>query len=266
MDERHASRRPRFDAVLIGSGRPAAHEAVRAAGGRVAAVFGWREEIQMAGKAVLVIEADGADEQAIADALPEVARLAAERGLKVVATSDWSALDLVAASLIEMGVELLCEPGLPDRVTSLLKVTGEEAAPAASVREDPPAAYDAGPSPDAPAAGDAEELRRAIRARRMRDEFFMPGLFADPAWDMLLDLYAAEGEGHPVSVSSLCIAAAVAPTTALRWIARMQEDGLLERRPDEADRRRAFMALTEVARLGMREYVDAVRRQGLGIA
>jgi hypothetical protein len=40
-------------------------------------------------------------------------------------------------------------------------------------------------------------------------------LFADPGWDILLDLYAARQEGKQVSVSSLCIAAAVPPTTAL---------------------------------------------------
>ena len=77
-----------------------------------------------------------------------------------------------------------------------------------------------------PASTAFDERRRnpkIIRARRMRDQFFSEGLFEDPAWDMLLDLYAAEMEGAQVSVSSLCIAAAVAPTTALRWIARMTE-------------------------------------------
>ena len=43
---------------------------------------------------------------------------------------------------------------------------------------------------------------------------------------VLLDLFAAELEGNRVSVSSLCIAAGVAPTTALRWIARMTDMGL----------------------------------------
>ena len=34
---------------------------------------------------------------------------------------------------------------------------------------------------------DAAHVRRAIRARRLRDTFFGSGLFEDPAWDMLLD-------------------------------------------------------------------------------
>nr|WP_277924321.1 winged helix DNA-binding protein [Sphingomonas sp. CROZ-RG-20F-R02-07] len=81
---------------------------------------------------------------------------------------------------------------------------------------------------------------------------------------MLLDLFAAELERAKVSVSSLCIAAAVAPTTALRWIARLTEAGLFERRPDPADRRRAFMALTPRASDGMRRYFAGVVRAEAG--
>ena len=112
----------------------------------------------------------------------------------------------------------------------------------------------------------ARDIREAIRARRLRDHYFGSGLFEDPAWDMLLDLFAAELERAQVSVSSLCIAAAVAPTTALRWITRMTEAGLFERQPDPFDRRRAFMGLSDRASLGMRNYVAAVRRAGGSIA
>ncbi|RZL98723.1 MAG: LysR family transcriptional regulator, partial [Sphingomonas sp.] len=115
-------------------------------------------------------------------------------------------------------------------------------------------------APPAAVTATASEIRRAIRARRMRDQFFGGGYFEDPGWDMLLDLYAAELEGTQVSVSSLCIAAAVAPTTALRWIGRMSDAGLFERRPDPLDRRRAYMALSTRASEGMQGYMAAVRR------
>lgn len=42
---------------------------------------------------------------------------------------------------------------------------------------------------------DAGRVRAIIRARRLRDQFFGSDLFADPAWDMLLDLMAARLEG-----------------------------------------------------------------------
>lgn len=61
----------------------------------------------------------------------------------------------------------------------------------------------------------AEALRVMIRARRLRANFFPADLFADPAWDMLLDLLQAELVQHRVPVSSLCLAAAVPATTAL---------------------------------------------------
>lgn len=264
MNDRAAPVAPRFDAVLIGNDVSRAEAAVAAAGGRVGRRVEWRGELDVAGSAVLVIEAEGMDEAALEQVLPDVARFAADRGLKVVAAADIQAIDLVAAWLWGPGVELLVRPSLPDRIDALLRVGAPATLSGDAFREEEVPAF--GVEPPAGPPPDAAELRRAIRTRRMREAFFMPGLFADPAWDMLLDLYAAELEGEPVSVSSLCIAAAVAPTTALRWIARMTEDGLLERRPDESDRRRAFMALTDVARVGMRGYLEAVRRAGLGIA
>jgi len=118
-----------------------------------------------------------------------------------------------------------------------------------------------GPPPDI----DAGEVRAVIRARRLRGQFFTGELFADPAWDMLLDLFAASLERRRVSVSSLCIAAAVPPTTALRWIGTMHEAGLFGREADPGDRRRAYIVLSEKAQQGMRAYVGALRRMGLGL-
>jgi len=107
---------------------------------------------------------------------------------------------------------------------------------------------------------DAGVIRDLIRARRLRDELFGPGLFADPAWDILLDLSAAQLEGRPVAVSSLCIAAAVPATTALRWIKQLTEAGLLQRVADPADGRRVFIELTERAAAKMTSYFAAVHR------
>jgi DNA-binding MarR family transcriptional regulator len=97
-------------------------------------------------------------------------------------------------------------------------------------------------------------VRRIIRQRQMRARFFDGDLFGDPAWDMLLDLTAARAEHARVSVTSLCIASGVPPTTALRWIGQMTEAGLFQRVEDEADRRRAFIALTDKAADAMARY------------
>ena len=90
-------------------------------------------------------------------------------------------------------------------------------------------------------------LRRLIRLRRDRDRHFPAELFADPAWDMLLDLAAARMEGVDVPVSSLCLAAAVPTTTALRWVRSLSEAGIFVRRTDPGDARRAFIGLSDQA-------------------
>lgn len=96
-------------------------------------------------------------------------------------------------------------------------------------------------------AGPAEAarmIRRIIRRRRLRNEMFPLELFADPAWDILLELTASRLEGQSVPVSSLCIAATVPTTTALRWINTMIEAGWLVRRSDGKDRRRVLIELS----------------------
>lgn len=104
---------------------------------------------------------------------------------------------------------------------------------------------------------DAKAIRDIIKTRRLRERFFDSELFADPAWDILLDLKAAMLEGQKVSVSSLCIAAAVPPTTALRWIAAMTESGMLVRRQDPDDARRVFIILSEETSAKLDDYFSA---------
>ncbi|MDE2561893.1 MAG: winged helix DNA-binding protein [Sphingomonadales bacterium] len=109
-----------------------------------------------------------------------------------------------------------------------------------------------------PPVPDPRLVRRVIRQRQLRARFLDGDLFADPAWDILLDLTAARVEHVRVSVTSLCIASGVPPTTALRWIGQMTDAGLLQRDEDETDRRRAFIALTDKAADAMARYFAEV--------
>jgi len=111
--------------------------------------------------------------------------------------------------------------------------------------------YTRAPRPPLP---DPRLVRRIIRQRQLRARYLDGDLFADPAWEMLLDLTAARAEHARVSVTSLCIASGVPPTTALRWIGQMTESGLLQRMEDETDRRRAFITLTDKAADAMARY------------
>ena len=113
-----------------------------------------------------------------------------------------------------------------------------------------------------PPLPDSSLVREIIHQRQLRARFFDGELFADPAWDMLLDLTAAKAEQKRVSVTSLCIASCVPPTTALRWIGQMTEAGLLTRVEDDSDRRRAFIALTDKAADGMAHYFHELSKVG----
>nr|NUR38176.1 winged helix-turn-helix transcriptional regulator [Sphingomonas sp.] len=103
-----------------------------------------------------------------------------------------------------------------------------------------------------------ETVRNVIRARRLRSRYFPEDLFADPAWDMLLDLLQAEIAQLRVPVSSLCIAAAVPATTALRWLKTMVAKGVFIRRADPHDGRRVFVELAPEASQALRRYFAEV--------
>lgn len=106
----------------------------------------------------------------------------------------------------------------------------------------------------------AAQVRDLLRARRIRADFLPGDLFADPAWDMMLDLLAARLDHERVSVSSLCIAAAVPPTTALRWIHTLTDKGLVQRQADPHDGRRVFIALAQEAADALIRWFGATRR------
>jgi hypothetical protein len=100
----------------------------------------------------------------------------------------------------------------------------------------------------------AQQVRSTIKSRRLRDHVFGENLFGEPAWDMLLDLYAAHLEQKRVSVSSLQIASAVPGTTALRWMIRLESKQLIKRHSDPFDARRVFVELSDAGLTLMERY------------
>lgn len=97
-------------------------------------------------------------------------------------------------------------------------------------------------------------IKNVIEARSRRGAFFPPALFADPAWDMLLDLFLAHKSQLRISASSLCIAANVPSTTAHRWMRHLEDEGLVMRRGDPLDARRHFVELTPNAIEALSSY------------
>lgn len=213
-----------------------------------------------------------------ADALEDVFACCAQSGAQILVNPRRAdRIIALGRMLAEGGSSRVRELSEEDRLT-LLRLTeqvgqiAEKLERFSSPVSPPPAssgaAFSFTPAGDARKIDDSEKLvrnmrpplpdprlvRKIIQQRQLRARFFDGDLFADPAWDMLLDLTAARVEHVRVSVTSLCIASGVPPTTALRWISQMTDAGLLERIEDETDRRRAFIQLTDKAIEAMSRY------------
>ena len=243
----------------------------------------------------VVIELDdapGFDRDRLLDWANHAARVG--RATAVIALPE-SLIDDVMARIDEPSVMLLCDPGIEERAAALglalaerrhklndhgveadaerLRRLSEEVARIAGALADlsssAKSVAHAAPR-DVSAPGevivDANMVRSLIRYRRLRDQFFSKDLFADPAWDMLLDLMAARLERSRVAVSSLCIAASVPATTALRWIRTLTEHGLFVRRADPEDGRRIFIDLSDSACEALTAYFQTAQQMGLRLA
>jgi hypothetical protein len=286
--------------------RQAAEDAVGGAGRRLIASVDLADAAAALSQSVtldtILIETAGANPDLLESALAVIDVIARERRLSVIATLDTDTIDLVASQLDGNRVQLLCDATAAERIAALhwagalagdmlhdrgyetdarlhrlnaevarfaetlAQIAADRAQPGLGGVREAVRGYHGEPSGDPSPPPEPGQVREVIRARRMRATHFPPDLFADPAWDMLLDLFAAELEHRRVSVSSLCIAAAVPGTTALRWIGSMTAAKLFTRYADPQDRRRAFLSLSDTARAGMMGYFGAVRRAGLSPA
>jgi DNA-binding MarR family transcriptional regulator len=102
--------------------------------------------------------------------------------------------------------------------------------------------------------------------RRERRRFFPDQVFADPAWDMILALYCAEGRGERLSVTSLGYSVGLPQATAARWISSLRRAGLVEQQQDERDGRRKFLRLSSLAQENVTSWLErakAVLENGL---
>ena len=108
-----------------------------------------------------------------------------------------------------------------------------------------------------------ELARRILAMRRLRDRL-LGSFFSEPSWDILLELYVQTHEGKTVTVSQLSLSTGAPPTTALRWIKRLTDEGIFVRTADPRDGRRVFIDLSERAAEAIAAYVRAI--EGLAIA
>ncbi len=78
-----------------------------------------------------------------------------------------------------------------------------------------------------PEATTVERVTAAIVTRRNRNRLLPDRFFGDPAWDALLELYAAEAQGEAIALPELAARLGVAESLARRWTDILGTVGLL---------------------------------------
>lgn len=114
---------------------------------------------------------------------------------------------------------------------------------------------------------DKERLRnlakRAFLTRRARSRFFSPAMVGEPAWDMLLVLYATAASHGPHTISKLTAFTGAPPTTGLRWIDYLESQNLVRREDNPTDKRVVFIGISEKGSRAMDAYFSEMIERGL---
>lgn len=96
---------------------------------------------------------------------------------------------------------------------------------------------------------------RLYDERRRRDDLFPPGLFGEPAWDLLLALFIAREKGEPIILSAAYRAGRVSDTTGRRLLDQLEREGMISRRRAPRSRKTRLVELTEDALGRLADYL-----------
>lgn len=157
-------------------------------------------------------------------------------------------VDTTAASLREMGYQLLALAEAEDARTEAKELQRRSLEPPNRTRQCPPLRI-------IDPAALVDLAKQTYEQRRKRERFLDAGLFGEPFWDILLDLYVRDHERNLTSVTSVCVASCVPPTTALRHISILEEMGMLERFRSGSDARVNYLRLSIRAKEQIGDYL-----------
>ena len=104
-----------------------------------------------------------------------------------------------------------------------------------------------------PAAA-ANARAAAIRRTERRQLVGHSSLLANPAWDMLIDLFVHAHVSKPVFTSALCVGSGLPMSNALRLIRKLRDSNVVYREPDPSDGRRYFIRLTPQTMEALNRY------------
>lgn len=92
---------------------------------------------------------------------------------------------------------------------------------------------------------------RIYLRRRARQRHLPNWMFGEPAWDMMLALYLTAESGTRQFVSGVIQFADAPPTTGLRYLAILEQNGFIVRSPSPRDRRMVYIELSKKGRRAM---------------
>lgn len=208
-----------------------------------------------AGEAIRLVEHDPAYRIVVTDimlgdisgleVLRKLSKLDPSRRIRSIVLSGYSNVDYILNALRLGVIDFLPKPVMSAELIDAIRrgLAQDSLQPAGSLPE--------------LSRGDATRL--LLRARQKRDAIFGADLFEDPAWNIMLDLYSSTLHGRKVTVSDLCVASGSPATTALRRLTMLAGLGLIERKPDETDRRRILVAPTDAGRRAMDQFAEWLR-------
>jgi DNA-binding MarR family transcriptional regulator len=101
-----------------------------------------------------------------------------------------------------------------------------------------------------------DHILSILIARRGRDALFGANLFSDPAWDILLELYAATLGKRSMSPAELSRAINTPASTTGRWLSALEACALIESRSDAILGPGTWIRLTDEGASKIKQLVD----------
>jgi len=88
-------------------------------------------------------------------------------------------------------------------------------------------------------------VRSARSLRKLRRNLFGNEMYSGPAWEILLHLFESHVLERRDTVGNVTDGTELPGATSLRWMARLEQEGLICLRDDHLDRRRRWVELTD---------------------
>ena len=102
-----------------------------------------------------------------------------------------------------------------------------------------------------PSINDRCELRSRVfellEQEKQRQELIGGMLFSNPAWIIVLDLFASYIENRPVTVGDAVLVGGIPRSTGSRLIRALEAQDIIYIKCDQSDRRRSIIQLTPTA-------------------